>query len=105
MVNYHTLYFKLLFEHHRTYLKPFHKLISCLTIMYEFRKTGSKRSQISSFFFSRHVIETCFFCALMYILLENIIYMSKSLIMRKYYICTCHTVDFKIKGVGIMKQY
>jgi len=29
-------------------------------------------------FFSRHVIETCFVCALMYILLENIIYMSKS---------------------------
>jgi len=22
MVNYHKLYFKLLFEHHRTYLKP-----------------------------------------------------------------------------------
>ena len=46
MVNYHKLYFKLLFEHHRTYLKPYHKLISCLTIMYEFRKTGGFFSKV-----------------------------------------------------------
>jgi len=64
MVKYHKLYFKLLFEHHRTYLKPIHKLIS-LTIMYEFRKTVFERFKEKSksnfiIFFSTHIIETCF---------------------------------------------